>query len=88
VIAPLTSVQKLTGLEGKISEAEITALTTPENKLAEKYRLDPKALASAEYERWSCTPYPGSVAANIQAAVPGSVARVVPARLRKPRARC
>ncbi len=77
LIAPLATAQRIAGLEGKISEAEISALTTPENKLAEKYRLDPKALTSAEYERWFCTPYPGSVAADIQKAVPGSAARVV-----------
>lgn len=77
IIASLGTVQRLAGFEGKISEAEISALTTPENKLADKYRLDPKSLTSAEYERWFCTPYPGSVAADIQKAVPGSVARVV-----------
>lgn len=77
IIAALPTVQRLSGLDGKISEAEISALTTPENKLAEKYRLDPKSLTSAEYERWFCTPYPGSVAADIQKAVPGSAARVV-----------
>ncbi len=77
VIAPLATVQTLANLPGKISEADISALTTPENKLAEKYRLDPKTLTPTEYERWFCTPYPGSVAADIQKAVPGSVARVV-----------
>lgn len=77
LIAPLAQVQRIAGLEGKISEADISALTTPENKLAEKYRLVPKSLTSAEYERWFCTPYPGSVAADIQKAVPGSAARVV-----------
>ena len=77
IITTLPTAQRLAGLEGKISEAEISALTTPENKLAEKYRLDPKSLTSAEYERWFCTPYPGSVAADIQKAVPGSAARVV-----------
>lgn len=77
LIAALPVVQKLTGLEGKISEVEISALTTPENKLAEKYRLNPESVTAAEYERWICTPYPGSVAADIQKAVPGSVARVV-----------
>ena len=58
-------------------EFRISALTTPENGLAKKFRLDPKALTPTEYERWYCTPYPGTVAADIQAAVPGSVARVV-----------
>lgn len=77
LIAPLATVQRFARLEGKISEVEISALTTPENKLAEKFRLDPKALTPTEYERWFCTPYPGSVAADIQKAVPGSAARVV-----------
>jgi putative ABC transport system permease protein len=77
IILPLAAVQAFAGLEGKYSEAEISALTTPENKLAEKYRQDPKSLTPAEYERWFCTPYPGSVAAEIQKSVPGSAARVV-----------
>ncbi len=77
IIVPLPTLQKLAGLPAKISEADISALTTPENKLADKYRLDPKALTPTEYERWFCTPYPGGVAADIQKAVPGSVARVV-----------
>ncbi len=77
IIAPLGTVQALFSLEGKVSEADISALTTPENKLAEKYRKDPKTLTAAEYERWFCTPYPGSVAVEIQKAIPGSVARVV-----------
>lgn len=77
IITPLPTLQKLAKLPDKMSEAQINALTTPENKLAEKYRLDPKSLTPTEYERWFCTPYPGSVAADIQKAVPGSVARVV-----------
>lgn len=77
IIAALPVLQKLANLPGKISEAGISALTTPENRLAEKFRLDPKSLTPTEYERWFCTPYPGSVAADIQKAVPGSVARVV-----------
>ncbi len=77
IIAPLATVQALTKLQGRISDADVSALTTPENKLAEKYRQDPRSLAPAEYDRWYCTPYPGSVAAQIQKAIPGSAARVV-----------
>ena len=77
VIAPLAAVQTLTGLTGKVAEADVSALTTPENHLAEKYRKDPKALTVTEYERWTCTPYPGSVAADVQKAIPGAAARVV-----------
>lgn len=77
IIAPLPAVQALASLPGKISEADISALTTPENKLAEKYRLNPESLTATEYERWFCTPYPGTVAADIQGAASGAVARVV-----------
>jgi len=77
LIAPLATVQELSGLAGKISEADLSALTTPENRLAEQYRLDPTSLTPTDYDRWYCTPYPGSVARNVQEAIPGSVARVV-----------
>lgn len=77
IIASLATVQAITGLNGKISEADVSALTTPDNTLAAKYHLDPTSLTPTEYERWSCTPYPGPVAADIQRAIPGSVARVV-----------
>jgi putative ABC transport system permease protein len=76
-ILSLATAQAFSGLERKISEAEISALTTPENKLAEKYHLDPKSLTGAESERFFCTPFPTSVASNIQTAIPHSVARVV-----------
>ena len=77
VISSLPAVQSLAGLPEKISEADVSALTTPENRLAEKYRRDPTLLTPAEYERWSCTPYPGSVAAQIQRSIGGSATRVV-----------
>ena len=77
IIAPLSTVQMLANLKGKVSETEVSALTTPENRLAEKYRLDPKSLTPEEYDRWYCTPYPESVAFEIQKTIPNSVARVV-----------
>lgn len=77
IIAPLKTVQMITNLKGKASNVDVSALTTPENKLAEKYRQDPKSLTPAEYERWSCTPYPGSVAAEIQKTIPNSVAQII-----------
>lgn len=77
VILPLASLQRISELAGCVSEVDVSALTTPENKLSEKYRLDPKLLTMAEYDRWYCTPFPGSVALQIQEAIPGSVARVV-----------
>lgn len=77
VIAPLATVQGLVGAPGKVSSADVSALTTPDNKLAEKYRQDPKSLTPDEYDRWYCTPYPGAVAKQVQDLIPGSAARVV-----------
>ncbi len=77
VIAPLSTVQGLVGAPGKVSSADVSALTTPENKLAEKYRQDPRSLTPDEYDRWYCTPYPGAVAKQVQELIPGSAARVV-----------
>ncbi len=77
VIAPLSTVQGLVGAPGKVSSADVSALTTPENKLAEKYRQDPRSLTPDEYDRWYCTPYPGAVAKQVQDLIPGSAARVV-----------
>ncbi|MBI4398597.1 MAG: FtsX-like permease family protein [Candidatus Omnitrophica bacterium] len=77
VLASLRLVQGLAGLEGKVSEADISALTTPENQLAEKYRVEPKSLTPAEYERWYCTPYPENIAREIQETIPNSTARVI-----------
>jgi putative ABC transport system permease protein len=77
LIAPLATVQRLLGAPGKVSGVEVSALTTPDNKLAEKYHQDPKSLTPDEYDRWYCTPYPGAVAKQIQDLIPGSAARVV-----------
>ena len=77
IITPLSTAQELVGIPGKVSSADVSALTTPDNKLAEKYRQDPKSLTPDEYDRWYCTPYPGAVAKQIQELIPGSVARVV-----------
>lgn len=76
-VGDLRIVQGLSGLAGKVSDADISALTTPENRLAEKFKEDPKALTPAEYERFLCTPYPGAVAAEIQKNIPNSAARVI-----------
>jgi putative ABC transport system permease protein len=71
--APLRAVQRLAGLPGRFTRAEVFALTNPETKNVR----DPKAMAAQEYEAWYCTAYPSSVAFQLSQAVPGSSARVV-----------
>jgi len=74
VVAPLAAVQHLSGMEGKVDRVEISALTNPEDDLA---RRDPSTLSPSEQERFSCTPYPRSVASDVEKALPGATARPV-----------
>lgn len=74
LLAPLESVQKLAGLEGKVRQIEVSALTKPDDELA---RTDPGKMSPADFERWSCANYASTVAYQIQQAIPGSDARPV-----------
>jgi putative ABC transport system permease protein len=74
IVGLLYTVQQMARLDGKIDRVEVSALTNPEDDFA---RRDPATLTPAEQERWSCTPYPYSVASDIQKALPGSEARPV-----------
>jgi len=74
VLAPLATVQKFTGLEGKVRRVEVSALTKPEDSFG---RSDVTKLSAAEYERWYCSPYVSSIAYQIQQAIPGSEAKPV-----------
>jgi putative ABC transport system permease protein len=74
IIADLGVAQRLSGQPGKVARIEVSALTNPEDNLA---RRDPGTLSAAEYERWSCTPYPSAVAADIEKVIAGSEARPV-----------
>ena len=74
VIAPLTAVQKFTGLTGKVRRVEVSALTKPEDAFG---KSDITKLNATDYERWYCTPYVSSIAYQIQQAIPGSEAKPV-----------
>jgi putative ABC transport system permease protein len=67
VLAPLATVQRLAGLEGKVRRVEVSALTKPEDALA---RSDVSKLSAEEFDRWYCTPYVSSIAYQIQQAIP------------------
>ncbi len=77
VLLPIALLQEKTGLPGKISQAEVSTLTTPENALAEKYSRDPESLTAAEWEQWYCTPFIDSIAFQIEEVVPGANVSVV-----------
>ena len=74
MLAPLASVQRWAGLEGKVRRIEISALTKPEDAFAHS---DVSRLTGAEFDRWYCTPYVSSIAYQIQQAIPEAQARPV-----------
>lgn len=64
--APLTAVERLAGLPGRFTRAEIFALTVPEVRNSHPDpRRNPK-----DYETWYCTAYPSSIALQLNEAMP------------------
>ncbi len=78
LLLPLPLAQTIDAAPGRIGRIDVTAMTTPESKLEAALHRDPKKLAPAEYDRWYCTPYASSIAAQIGEAIPG--ARAAPVR--------
>ena len=78
IYAPLSVAQVLSGAEGCLSSIEVSALTTPDNELAEKAaRQGPESLSIADYETWYCTAYVSSICFQIQEVITDSVASPV-----------
>ena len=69
--------QELSDADGLLSSIEVSALTTPDNELAQKAARDPKSLSIADYETWYCTAYTSSICYQIQEVITGSVASPV-----------
>ncbi|MCR4645597.1 MAG: ABC transporter permease [Oscillospiraceae bacterium] len=77
IYAPLHTTQTLAGLDGKIDSIEVSALTTPDNELAERAAKDPSSLTVSQYEIWYCTAYASSICYQIQEVITDSVAAPV-----------
>lgn len=77
LFATLESVQQLSDLPGSFKQLYISALVTAMNDLYFKHERDPKSLTPQENERYYCTPYITSVAAEVTEVFPGSEFRVV-----------
>ncbi len=73
-LAPLALVQSLAGRPGRITSAELFALTVPEPPFQRK---DPKAMSREEYDAWYCTAYPSAIARSVGEALPSGRADVV-----------
>ena len=77
IYVTVDTAQTLGGLEGNIDSIEVSALTTPDNELAEIAAKNPGALSVAQYETWYCTAYTSSVCYQIEEVITDSVANVV-----------
>ncbi|MBR6873419.1 MAG: ABC transporter permease [Ruminococcus sp.] len=73
----LDNAQALGGLDNKVDSIDVSALTTPDNELAERAAKDPKSLTVAQYELWYCTAYASSICWQIQQALTDCVASPV-----------
>ncbi|MBQ9647087.1 MAG: ABC transporter permease [Oscillospiraceae bacterium] len=75
--APMDVVQALSDTDGYLTSIEVSALTTPDNELAERAAKDPSSLSIADYELWYCTAYVSSICYQLQEVITDSVASPV-----------
>jgi len=74
IIAPIALTQSVAGRPGAVRRVFVSAVTKPEDAFA---RRDPKTLTGDIYERWYCSPYPQSIAYQLQEAIPNSHAEPI-----------
>jgi putative ABC transport system permease protein len=74
IVAPLRVAQQVLGRSTAVRRVYVSAITKPEDAFA---RRDPKSLSGAMYDRWYCSPYPQSIAYQLQEAIPNSHAEQI-----------
>jgi len=74
IVAPLALAQEILGKPGAVRRVYVSALTKPEDAFA---RRDPRSMSGAIYDRWYCSPYPQSIAFQLQEAIPHSHAEQI-----------
>jgi putative ABC transport system permease protein len=74
IVAPLRVAQQILGKPNAVRRVYVSAITKPEDAFA---RRDPKTLSGAIYDRWYCSPYPQSIAFQLQEAIPNSHAEQI-----------
>jgi putative ABC transport system permease protein len=74
IVAPLALAQAILGKPGAVRRIYVSAITKPEDALA---RRDPRSLTGPMYDRWYCSPYPQSIAFQLQEAIPHSHAEQI-----------
>jgi putative ABC transport system permease protein len=74
IVAPLSLAQELSGKPGAVRKIFVSAVTKPEDAFA---RRNPDSLSHADRDRWYCSPYPQSIAYQLQEAIPHSHAEQI-----------
>jgi putative ABC transport system permease protein len=74
IVAPIAIAQKLAGQPEKFRRLMVSAVVKPDDAFG---RSDPKKLSGADYERWYCSAYIGSISLQIEQALPGVEVRAV-----------
>jgi putative ABC transport system permease protein len=74
IVAPIAVAQEILGKPGAVRRVYVSALTKPEDAFA---RRDPRSMSGAVYDRWYCSPYPQSIAFQLQEAIPHSHAEQI-----------
>ena len=75
LIGSLKLAGDLSGHAGLYTKAEVSAMTIPENDLSLKARRNLDNLDSAEYDKWYCSAYAGSIAFQIEENLPNVSAK-------------
>jgi putative ABC transport system permease protein len=74
VVAPLAAAQQIAGKPGALQKIFVSAVTKPEDAFA---RRNPDSLSPADRDRWYCSPYPQSIAYQLQEVIPHSRAEQI-----------
>ena len=74
ILAPLSLAQALAGQAGKLRTIYVSALLKPEDAFGRK---NPDTLSPADRDRWYCSPYPQSIALQLQEVIPHSRAEQI-----------
>ena len=74
IVAPLSIAQAIAARPGAVRKIFVSAVTKPEDAFA---RRNPDALSPADRDRWYCSPYPQSIAYQLQEVIPHSHAEQI-----------
>jgi len=74
IVAPLNLAQAISAKAGAVRKIFVSAVTKPEDAFA---RRNPDSLSPADRDRWYCSPYPQSIAYQLQEAIPRSHAEQI-----------